>query len=1364
MPGIPNKCPPPKKPESPVDARRWPILRYWPFVLVILTIVVFWWLWPERWEIAVEAGQGGEIVPAGTQYVATGSDVTFQILPDEGHFIECVEIDGHSIGVTSAYIFTNVTANHTIRAAFLPRSFSISFTNRVPNAGTNWFEIPLTGGPSERVTMSVGSFDTEYVTKVNDKPVTNSVNCGDAFLVVSNSAFTIDYWIRPNAASTTNPKSPYVYPFYKEPVRIDRLEHWSAHHPAATEHTFEAQLDFRKYGTPEVEADFWLDGRYVYTFTGDGLSTNIQFSAPWQNTRCVTGDPIRRELFTVLSVSARPAPGALSNATFVAGQAGMTTVTNTAGDKIPIDVTSPELSMDLGRVSAANFVPASSGNSYLSCYYGRSAFSGLRESMVFSVPRRWYRKAYVLCCLDSTDTKEKSLLTARLTRFSPLNRTAREGTVRGRGDAIADTTCNVTNDGERVHHITLKIAFDTNTTVYLVEIPLAIGEIQDLLTSDRNGAWGEGEYLDFELTCVDKDVDKWGLEPNGPGYEPIPYQPNIRSSVQILGVTLEETPAYMTCAATNNQCHVFYEETTNHVSVTVTENAGYRGKYVLESTFTDFEGRAVATRSSNLAFSSGPTADVILPLHARSIEPGWYGVEFLLKDAVAGKELMTLPSAFVVLPGSDDTRNAKQRSPYGTGWRGVGAQEGGTDALELIGPLLEKAGLRDVIHGRTMNPDTNYNPNSKVNLFRSEALSAYGMAPQFVKWHSTSNVGGSDWVSEMETFLNDRLEWYPSSTNALVLHERLGNDINTDQKVKFPFPTELFGKARTNDPDRITGIANNILTNAMANIAEYSAFCTSSNVNVVFGNTHWSGEVCAAFAKRGYPAHLFQYIGVRTVGGNVMPEKIHDHSIQSVLLLKETLRNTDELYTTTYSTIPITGCGPEWVVHPASALGMRQQAEWYVRDCLLALAYRFHALYPGGMMDSGSAYYHSGYGCGAGFFKRFPIMTPRPSYAAIATLTDVLDQMVYVTKVPTGSRSLYALQFANKTNSQDRVYALWTARGKRRVTAQWSSDTTARLVHMVGTSQHLQTANAQLTGLFVSTSPLYLQAQDHRATLEKITPKEHAEDMETAPSSHRNIKVIDGMTNEFAWKTEDDIGEPVVPVTNWWIWPYNWLDAPEGARWQLSNPLPNSRVDTPQQLEDKKRRRGSVRALPLRTLVSPQARQRDDGEWGTNGTVQCLGIDFGPADTNMTFLEDYAVVRLADKSLAWKSSPTNRPSAIGVWVKGGSQWGEIMFFFEDISTERYWLSCGLHANNSYDPTAKLGVNFDGWRLLTLDLPPASKPPDPVQWRSNTGGIACPGPIAPLGIVVTMPRYQAYVNELLPVTNRTIRLKDLCVIY
>ena len=67
--------------------------------------------------ITATAGTNGTISPS-TVSVTEGSNSTFTISANTGYQVESVTVDGTNVGTSTAYTFTNVTADHTISATF----------------------------------------------------------------------------------------------------------------------------------------------------------------------------------------------------------------------------------------------------------------------------------------------------------------------------------------------------------------------------------------------------------------------------------------------------------------------------------------------------------------------------------------------------------------------------------------------------------------------------------------------------------------------------------------------------------------------------------------------------------------------------------------------------------------------------------------------------------------------------------------------------------------------------------------------------------------------------------------------------------------------------------------------------------------------------------------------------------------------------------------------------------------------------------------------------------------------------------------------------------------------------------------------
>ncbi len=92
--------------------------------------------------ITPTAGDNGSIFPSTPQTVASGQDFTFTIMPDTGFQVSDVLVDGVSVGATTTYTFTDVTADHTISATFAP--VAVTTYTITPTAGANGSIFPST--------------------------------------------------------------------------------------------------------------------------------------------------------------------------------------------------------------------------------------------------------------------------------------------------------------------------------------------------------------------------------------------------------------------------------------------------------------------------------------------------------------------------------------------------------------------------------------------------------------------------------------------------------------------------------------------------------------------------------------------------------------------------------------------------------------------------------------------------------------------------------------------------------------------------------------------------------------------------------------------------------------------------------------------------------------------------------------------------------------------------------------------------------------------------------------------------------------------------------------------------------------------
>jgi hypothetical protein len=83
---------------------------------------------PIVYTILASAGPGGSITPNGIVFADSGTSHQFVIQPGLGYVIDSLIVDDAPVALAPSYVFSNISGNHTIRAAFrLSASGSASF-------------------------------------------------------------------------------------------------------------------------------------------------------------------------------------------------------------------------------------------------------------------------------------------------------------------------------------------------------------------------------------------------------------------------------------------------------------------------------------------------------------------------------------------------------------------------------------------------------------------------------------------------------------------------------------------------------------------------------------------------------------------------------------------------------------------------------------------------------------------------------------------------------------------------------------------------------------------------------------------------------------------------------------------------------------------------------------------------------------------------------------------------------------------------------------------------------------------------------------------------------------------------------------
>jgi hypothetical protein len=335
---------------------------------------------------------------------------------------------------------------------------------------------------------------------------------------------------------------------------------------------------------------------------------------------------------------------------------------------------------------------------------------------------------------------------------------------------------------------------------------------------------------------------------------------------------------------------------------------------------------------------------------------------------------------------------------------------------------------------------------------------------------------------------------------------------------------------------------------------------------------------------------------------------------------------------------------------------------------------------------------------GDSILRRQPLLYPQPQYVALATMTRALDSVKLLRRVPTGSHTAYTLEFAR---GDERVYVLWTPRGTCEMLLKFPKDGAVTIDSLYGQTRQAAVVNGELR-LQASEEVTYVTAPMAAAD---VTAGQRSFPVDQPPT---DTVTLAPLTEPSAWAWASTKGVECGPL------PYGWL--------------------------------------PWRTAGKGRLSAATDPEKGP-----CLRLELVPEGDIPELLAE----SLSLQARAPLPVP-GRPSTIGIWVKGNSCWGRVMFEVMDAEGERFRGGEGL-----IEPRGTSYINFDGWCFVSLPLSDKSPVRDrflspPARlWAGNGGNGVLDYPIRVTGLIVELKRKSLDLAEMATV-DPAVLLKDISV--
>jgi hypothetical protein len=278
------------------------------------------------------------------------------------------------------------------------------------------------------------------------------------------------------------------------------------------------------------------------------------------------------------------------------------------------------------------------------------------------------------------------------------------------------------------------------------------------------------------------------------------------------------------------------------------------------------------------------------------------------------------------------------------------------------------------------------------------------------------------------------------------------------------------------------------------------------------------------------------------------------------------------------------------------------------------------------------------------------------------------------------------------------VYTLWTARGEAELRLGFPKDVAPTTVGFYGNSTATERPCRSLD-VRCGTAPVYVVTPIACQSIEILQRRFAA-----VPDSFR---VVDPMNDFAMWSLEQG----------------------------------DARLDQP-----------TARGLPIRVPGDFALTQRDDDEKGP-----CLQLELQRNGQLPDIVGEYTRLKRVQAEPAPGS-----PAAVGVWVKGDSGWGKIIFEIED-AAGALWLTDGVW----HDWPGDLAICHDGWRFMSYPIDGNSTVRNispGARWTSisptRKGSIQFP--IKLVGLSVVMNRKALDPTDMKEVAG-VLRFRDLGII-
>lgn len=815
-------------------------------------------------------------------------------------------------------------------------------------------------------------------------------------------------------------------------------------------------------------------------------------------------------------------------------------------------------------------------------------------------------------------------------------------------------------------------------SLFLVTIPIEPGMLD-----------GIGDGMELELT---KGVRLYRAWPD-PMYYSF-HQAGLPSSVHVYAMTLERPPVNVDLQA-DNSLHVWTApEKPSYTATLRAQRPGKRTVSVLAST-TSFDGKEKTAQKKEVDLVPGQ--DVKVHFEFALKKHGYHELTLAVRD---GASVQTEKRGLALL--HRDTRERgnweRDKGPVFGFWNWRGAHNTPPEPLPTL--IMALAGAESD-HG-SFDDRTLAEVKEIARKYGSKGYKAFGSGDHYVTAAFAADLEKLGLEKAKENFLAKLKERYVKP-----------DDLNRSLFVSF-FPEPGVGLHTSGVPLSYDGLSETndyVFTEAeetrfqffLKGLIEGARIMKQYYPDVKCMLPHGDPGFPVPFLRRSPEARkLVDGLSVDIPFFEKLPEfQLHQVSLHRMYICREEFRKAgiERPWLPMYE-------GPCLPTRPGS-LTSAEHAALSVRNSLLLFVYGVDIQVGGWCpFDAGSYWGEQHYG--GGLCDPLPLATPKPSYAAFATMTRHLNRRNFEKWLPTGSLSTYALQFKHYKEGS-RLHVFWTIRGQRPVTVTVPAGATVAVYDSMDNGTDLAVKDGAVT-FTVDQAPCYVVGLPDSAKI-TLGETDHSDSVPAADSVLLS-KMGDG-------------------------------------RWSVSEERDTAFEDS---------FKAFIRHYPGKMSIRPV-----DAPEGKAGPALAVHLET-PARDSKTMPFYTTLVPKKPVVIPGKASH------LGLWVNASADWGRVVYCLRDAKGER-WISVGTTGSwNCDDIHGWSYFNFDGWRYLRFELPACSpwdlfREAGSTWWGSYSKGDKIPDlPLSIEKIIVERRTHAMYVNDPQPASTNDVLLAGLFAEY